>query len=107
MPTIRHNDGTAGRVAVGQRVRFEGVLYYDFERGTWVGNYLPEPPPEGKPDDPDRNADFICADLDTLDFPRMARLSGRRVTVIGTAAPQTETDQPCALFLTRVQIRPR
>jgi hypothetical protein len=97
-------------VPIGRQVRFEGVLYYDFEHGTWVGNHIAGPPPPGQQPPTGADADFVCANLDTQQFARMARLSGR--PVIGTVAAVArrapgDVREPCALRLTEVRVSAR
>jgi hypothetical protein len=106
---IRHNDGAAQRVAMGERVRFEGFLFADFERGVSVETRRRYPPPTGSLYDPAKDADWVCADLEfRMDvFPRMQRLSGFPVSVTGTASPNPEHEGACPLFLRHVEVARR
>ena len=107
--TIRHNDGSAERVAIGEHVRFEGFLVADFERGVWVGNRRLNPPLLNTRYDPAKDADYVCADLEIRfeDFPRMQSLSGFPVSVSGIASPHPEGEQGCPLFLRHVRVTRR
>jgi len=103
---IRHNDGTAERVTFGQRVRFEGFLLAIFERGVSVETMRRHIPRPGTRYHPERDADWVCADLEFRadQFPRMQSLSGFPVTVTGIAAPNPEHEDTCPLFLRQVRV---
>lgn len=107
MTEIRHNDGSAERLAIGAPVRFPGFLYLDFERGAWVGNDLPTPPRPGIRSE-GFGPDFVCADLD-IDINTWGRLwplSTKPVTVTGTVVPHSGPDA-CPIRLDHVRVVPR
>ena len=107
MTVIRHNDGTAQRLAVGAPVRIPGILHLDFEHGAMVANFMPPVPPPGVPV-PARDPDFVCADLD-IDMPlwgELMPLSGRAATVTGTVAPPPGPGA-CPIYLDHVRVAPR
>ena len=107
MTVIRHNDGTAQRLAIGAPVRFPGMLYLDFERGAAVENFRPPAPPPGVAGT-GPGPDFVCADLDIdIDtWGRLMPLSGRPVTATGTVA-RPVGPSVCAIRLDHVRVVPR
>ena len=106
---IAHNDGTAEKLKVGQRVAFVGMIYVGMH-GTWIGNYIPEPPAAGTKAAPNADEDFVCADLlvPVTENQGLFRLEGKRVTAIGTVrSVRTYGPGRCPLALGEVTIRPR
>jgi hypothetical protein len=108
LPVIAHNDGAAERLRVGQRAAFIGI--YVGNHGTWIGNYIPEPPERGAKADPNADKDFVCAELliPVTENHRLFRLETKRVIATGTVREvRSDKSGRCPLTLDAVTVRPR
>jgi len=109
MTVIAHNDGTTEKLKVGQRVAFVGMIYVGLH-GTWIGNYIPEPPAPGTKPDPNADKDFVCADLliPVTENQHLFKLEGKPVTATGTVrSVGTSGPGRCPLALGEVTVRTR